>query len=452
MAVNEAPRLTTRVVVLLMVAVFLLCLLADRLQCSNNGWQEMCIGRAPYKCDSTWCYSSVNTPSDMWRWSCGFKGEAVVVFAFVEVGPSLVSARGRNLSDYMAEELRDHIRSGNFAQQVKSAYTSKETAPRQDFDSDGKNSFFYMLLRARALHQLISAPRKVMRYVVVNDVVALPAVREVDNYTYDTWSDAINDVLPVSARENALQLSRYFPNLYRELETVNNQRAVTPGSPASKRCDTVIVVVTTLTHPLADVRGVWQTPWHASSDLLQGHWLVRGAVTRYLSTCRRMLKHVHDVSYIGLQSRLPAWTFTLRKDSSTLADPALLLRVATAAVPVTQSTDASLPTSTLCTASSAASTPTSLQACTRACHLYGKIARDLAVIDGQSYERDYWSMDRETWAEHDRNCFFDALYRNTTTHTNGTFGIDVASRVFDDCFHLSPDGGRAYARCMLNIP
>ncbi|KAG5476619.1 hypothetical protein CUR178_03791 [Leishmania enriettii] len=446
MTVQEAPHLTSRGVVLLMLAVFVLCLCADRLQCQNNGWQSMCIGKLAYKCSCERCRSSVSTPTSLsLSSSCAGKGDAVVLIAMVEVGPSLVSRRGKNMSEYMADELRRQMDAGDFQRAVLQSVIGHHDI-LGDEESDARTSLTEMFPAKEALRAILDVPRKQTRYMVVSDAVPLPIVDGLGDYDYFTWEEAVDAALPVSKTDDASQLQRYFPNLYAKLASLGNERAAGAASSSSKGCDALVVVVCTVAHPLASVRSVWQTSWNAGKQLSIGHDYVRGAVTRYLMTCKKLLRYVHGVYYLQYEPRMPALAFTVGARGGQPKEPFRNSGAAVRAAIVPKLDNASF-AKAFCSAAGATASSASPQLCEPACEIYGRIERDLVSVDHSLLDGFVRGMGIRSSARH--NCFHEVLSLQAEGPTNGTFSADTLSRVFDDCLRLSPDGARAYAACLL---
>lgn len=449
MMVNEAPYLTNRMVLLLMWAVFVLCLCADRLQCQNNGWRSMCIGRLAYRCSSEWCRSSVITPTSVsLASSCAGKGNAVVLIALVEVGPSVVSRRGESIIKYMADELRRQIDAGEFQRAVRLTFAAPHLVPDNTGD-DARTSLTELFREKASLRAIFDVPRNQTRYVVVNDVVPLPAVDGLGGFNYTTWEEAVDAALPVSKVDDASQLPRYFPNLYAKVAVLSNERAARAAPPSSKQCDALIVVVCTIVHPLASVRSVWQTPRNAGAQLSLGHDYVRGAVTRYVMTCRKFLRNVHGVYYLQYESRLPAWTFTAEMLGGAGEEPSMIAAINATAEGVPALSNTSSLAAAFCTPANATAPSALLQPCERACQIYGRIASDLVASDRSISSRPFEKHPQFSSFSATYNCYYEVLSAQGAAAINGTFDAKTVSRLFDDCLHLSPVGGRAYARCLL---
>ncbi|CAG9576320.1 hypothetical_protein [Leishmania major strain Friedlin] len=449
MMVNEAPYLTNRVVALLMLTVFVLCLCADRLQCQNNGWRSMCIGRLAYKCSSEWCRSSVITPTSvsLASWCVG-KGNAVVLIALVEVGPSVVSRRGENISKYMADELRRQMDAGEFQRAVRLTLAAPRLAPDSAGD-DARSSLTELFREKASLRAIFDIPRNQTRYMVVNDVVPLPAVDRLGDFSYTTWEEAVDAALPVSKVDDASQLPHYFPNLYAKLAAFSNERAASAAPPSSKQCDVLVVVVCTIAHPLASVRGMWQTPRDAGAQLSLGHEYVRGAVTRYLMTCRKLLRNVNGVHYLQYESRLPAWAFTAEVLGGQREEPSIIAATNATAHWVRALGKTSSFAAAFCNPANATATSAPLPPCEQACRIYGRIASDLVAGDRSIARESFETHHQFRSSSSTYNCYYEVLSAQGEAAINGTFDAKTVLRVFDDCLHLSPVGSRAYARCML---
>ncbi|CAJ04713.2 LOW QUALITY PROTEIN: conserved hypothetical protein [Leishmania major strain Friedlin] len=449
MMVNEAPYLTNRVVALLMLTVFVLCLCADRLQCQNNGWRSMCIGRLAYKCSSEWCRSSVITPTSvsLASWCVG-KGNAVVLIALVEVGPSVVSRRGENISKYMADELRRQMDAGEFQRAVRLTLAAPRLAPDSAGD-DARSSLTELFREKASLRAIFDIPRNQTRYMVVNDVVPLPAVDRLGDFSYTTWEEAVDAALPVSKVDDASQLPHYFPKLYAKLAAFSNERAASAAPPSSKQCDVLVVVVCTIAHPLASVRGMWQTPRDAGAQLSLGHEYVRGAVTRYLMTCRKLLRNVNGVHYLQYESRLPAWAFTAEVLGGQREEPSIIAATNATAHWVRALGKTSSFAAAFCNPANATATSAPLPPCEQACRIYGRIASDLVAGDRSIARESFETHHQFRSSSSTYNCYYEVLSAQGEAAINGTFDAKTVLRVFDDCLHLSPVGSRAYARCML---
>ncbi|KAG5476350.1 hypothetical protein LSCM1_04052 [Leishmania martiniquensis] len=447
MPFSEAPPLTNRVVVLLMLAVFALCLCADRLQCQNNGWQSVCIGKPAYRCSSEWCRSYVRTQKSLsFSSSCAGKGDAVVLIAVVEVGPSAVSQRGINISEYMVEELRRQMETGHFQHAVRQSVAGHHLILGDD-GNDTRTSLTKMFRAKEELRVIVDIPRRRTRYMAVSDAVPLPMVDGLGDYHYVTWEEAVNVALPVSKVDDASQLPRYFPNLYAKLASLSNGRAASLAPSASKECDALVVVVCTVLHPLASVRSVWQTPWNTEKGLSMGHDYVRGAVTRYLMTCRKALRYVHEVQYFQVDSRLPALAFAAVARKGRHEEPIGNSAAEVSARMVAKLADASL-VEAFCTAvnvTAPSSSPPHL--CRQACQIYTRIGSDLVSGDQSLLDSSAWGRGISSPVRH--NCYYEVLAAQGKGSASGTFSTHTLSRVFDDCLRLSPDGARDYANCLL---
>ncbi|GET89406.1 hypothetical protein, conserved [Leishmania tarentolae] len=449
MAINETPHLTNRVVALLMVAVFILCLCADRLQCQNNRWRSMCIGRLAYECSSEWCRSLVVTPTSIsWEKSCVGKGDAVVLIALVEVGPSVVSRRGSNISGYMADELRQQIDTGKFQRAVQQTLAAPDVVS-DSTGHDARTSLTQLFREKVSFRAIFGIPRNRTRYMVVNDVVPLPEVDALRSLKYTTWEEAVDAALPVSKVDDASQLPRYFPNLYDKLMRLSNERTASTAPSSWKKCDALIVVVCTIAHPLASVRSVWQTPQKAATQLSVGHEYVRGAVTRYLMTCRKSLRYVHEVYYLQYESRLPAWAFTAGVVGDQPDGPLVITATNATAGRAPAPNNISSLAAALCAPANASTPPASLPACEQTCQMYGDIAADLISSDRSIFQKAFEKHLQLSSSFPAYNCYYEVLAEQGEAPINGTFDTNVVARVFDDCLHLSPAGGRAYARCLL---
>ncbi|CAJ1028137.1 hypothetical protein Q4I30_004753 [Leishmania utingensis] len=448
MAVKEAPYLTNCVVLLLMLAVFALCLCADRLQCQNNGWSSMCIGKLAYRCSSEPCRSYVSTPTRISRESsCVGKGDAVVLIALVEVGPSVVSERGKRISHYMADELRRQVDAGEFQRAVRQTLITRRFIPGNSED-DARRGLVELFREKEALQAILDISRNHTRYTVVNDAVPLPAVDGTDNFRYTTWSEAVNAALPVSKLDDASQLPRYFPNLFGKLVELGDERAASTASSSSKKCDALVVVVCTIAHPLASVRLVWQTPWNAGTELSMGHEYVRGAVTRYLMTCRQSLRYVNEVYYFQYVSRLPALAFTAGALNDRREEPFIAAPNATAGrVPAPNNSFSFA--AEFCNAVNATAPSMPLRPCGQTCEIYSRIEPDLISGDYNLFRASLRKYSSFTSTSSTYNCYYEVLSTLGGTAIKGTFDTKMVSRVFDDCLHFSPEGGRAYAKCLL---
>lgn len=446
MTVNEAPRLTTRVVALLMLVVFLMCLAADQLQCTKNGRQYYCSGRTPYHCTTSYCREKVTTSvSTSMSESCRFAGTAEVVLAVVEVGPSLVSSRGKRVSAYMAEELTNLTRQKGFP------------TPAETNEEAGEcNPWSYPLCRAHLVKEYYKlsrtlnasqnrVPRNVTLHTVTTDAIDLPLHQHGRDFSYVSWSDAVEAVLPTSKVENSTQLAAYFPNLYNALDAAVQRRK---ASTANSRCDTTHVVVYIVASPLASVRALWQRPKAAREEISEGYSMISGAVTRYLTTNRRIMKYLNDVRYAFLYVPPPARQFRARYG-------ALHMRSGTYNFTDTSVLTAAVTNSTAALAFCGAGGNTDwAKQCRQGCQSYPELSAVSAAVDG-FIETSGWGGGGVISASMAAssvyaNCYFNILSGGVPVPENVTFDPSVEAKFFDDCSHLSPAGGRALASCLLN--
>ena len=447
MAVDEAPWLTTRVVAFLMVVVFFLCLAADQFQCSKNGRQYFCSGKAPYYCDWAYCREGLSKKPHFCRTeTCMYKGTAEVIFAFVEVGPSLVSEHGKTVSAYMAEELRTQIDSGSFPSVVSDDERTNHNNIMKQPSTLVVDEFYKL---SNSLWRLRRIPPYVTRYFVANDVVPLPLYQHRSPYHYLTWDEAVAAVLPTSKVDNATQLKAYFPNLHANLSAaVARRRANAANSTAA--CDSVSLVVYTFLSPLASVRTAWD--FHDSSmyHIDTAYSLVAGAVTRYITTNRRIWKHLDEVIYAHLYVSLPSRQFKAVSNrvfahETELAPEKLPLTANDAVAMAAKDLSASL---AFCNATTNASRATEcLQRCEHFLAFSSTAARVDPILSENSQRYYYYGIG--AYSPLYRNCYFYILGNGSAPFDNGTFGVREEARLFDDCLHLSPAGGKALASCLL---
>jgi hypothetical protein len=448
MAVNEAPRLTTRVVLLLMIAVFFLCIVADQFQCSKNGRQHFCTGRPPYRCENNFCRETVSGLTDgRYRVSCKFHGTSEVILAFVEVGPSLVSERGANISDYMVAEVRDLINTSGFPR-VTNTSKNRRTSHDTFYALDDYNRL------SESLQGLKAMPPDTTQLTVVNDVIPLPLYQHGEPQRYLNFDEAIDAVLPISKLDNATQLQRHFPRLYHALDAAVRRRK--KNTAESAKCDSIHVVVYILVSPLASVRDVWGSNQGFRAIISRGNALVAGAVTRYISTNERLLKFLNDVQFAYLHLPMPSRQFSPSSLSKklyveeedfrrgALQDPNDVAHAVQ--VPVTD-VHASV---AFCNASHNESRAS---ACLQACGRYDKFSSLVANIEADRFDARHYGVFETTCASSavHHNCYFEILQSTSSLQENGTFSLLAESEMFDDCLHLSPAGGRAFASCLLRL-
>lgn len=444
MAVNEAPRLTPRVVALLMVGVFVVCLCADRMQCVNNGRQSMCIGKTPYSCDYEYCRESVSTPTTVSSsTSCMGKGDAVVIVALVEVGPSVTSPRSASITSHMADELRKRVNSGAFLSDARKAVgRASGDLP----DTTAAALPIEVLVSDYAARWLIRVPRARTRVVVTHDAVPLlPVDNATAGFAYTSWEEAVNTALPVSRRSKAAQLPQYFPGLYAALQNVSEERAASTASAAVRACDSVVLLVGILVHATAAVQTVWQTPWNANEDLRSGASHVTGAVTRYLMTSRGALKYVQRVQYYQYSIGLPEWRFECRNPAPTSREPGVVVPAAAAAAASENGTATGA--SEVCAPQNATF---SSATCQSVCAVHDAHRETIAVVNAARPRRWVAGLRFGRPAYQSTNCYQAALSSLAPSGRSCAFEAETVKRVLDDCLHLSPEGARAAARCLLD--
>ncbi|KPI85047.1 hypothetical protein ABL78_5885 [Leptomonas seymouri] len=452
MIINEAPWMTRRVVVLLMAGVFALCLIADQLQCSKNGRQTYCTGSTPYHCNHACCRERVSVPTAVSQNpSCRFRGTAEVLLSIVEVGPSLVSERGRAVSAYMAEELRERINATSFTP------TFANQTVNIDFRYDRYQDFYavdeYYKL-SRTLQTIRKIPRNTTRYTVANDVIRLRMYEGGRPSQYRNWVEAVEAELPTSRLNNPKQLQVYFPNLYHMLDAAVTRRK--KNTAANAKCDAIVLVVYTMLSPLASVRAVWETPEPSLTSVGVGYNWVAGAVTRYISTNKRLLRYVNEVRHVYLYVPPPSRQFKLYAPSKRIPNnfesaPSSAGKLTlTTENAVTKAVSDMRDSLAFCRASTDALRTTGCLLGCRDYNVFSSLAATLemslaAAIRGQNGT---YSADDAASAVY-RNCYFEVLSGGRPPLGDGTFGIDAEANLFDDCFHLSPAGGKAFASCLL---
>ncbi|KPA86756.1 hypothetical protein ABB37_00831 [Leptomonas pyrrhocoris] len=457
MSVNEAPRLTMRVVVLFMMVVFFFCLLADQLQCSKNGRQRFCTGRAPYHCRYDHCREEIVLPFSASRDStCMFKGTTEILLALIEVGPSLVSERGSTISAYMAEELRGRINASSFPRPVKNGNAGRKARSYWNSIYVSPVDEYYRL--SRKLEETWRTPGYATRFTVSNDVIPLPLYQHGSPLAYTLWTDAVEAVLPTSSRDDPTQLKRHFPNLYVAFDAAVARRKRSTTENAA--CDSINIIVYILVSPLASVREVWELPESAKQAFSEAYRCVAGAVTRYLSTNKRLFKYLSGVKYVYffvpppsrqfIQGVLPKETKFSPTDAVGVSSeaPKQLLTADNALVMAVADVPASL---AFCNASTSAAHTTQ---CTQGCRNYDVLNSRAAAVSASFSDtirettETYSSFYAASSLYH--NCYFDVLSGGEPPMGNGTFGAGAEAIMFDDCLHLSPDGGKAFATCLLN--
>lgn len=436
MAVDEAPWLTRKMVLLFMAAVFFFCYVADRQQCEHNGRTTLCIGEPTYRCLFSFCDDAVPlvTPPSLSA-DCRGVGETLLLVDVVEVGPSLTATGVPRLSTTMAGLLERELKDA----QPASLNESLTRLP----------SLLKVLERPSSIFSANFTPRNTTRVVVVNDVVDLAEPdgnAKATSSGTSSWRSQVEKRLPIFYRKDPLALVERFPQLREALESHVKRRGVVgekAGTIGSINCNMLQIVFYLVVAPGVNLTWTERDANGGSTPLFNGHVRVQQAISHYLSNSYRYLRYVSGVSFIVLPVSYPAHQFAAAGPPE--IQQTLELSTAIAISAEMNLSLASQTASTICHSG----VEQNREQCILSCSTHEAQSAMAHHSSNTLYEKfSYKSLTSNTLSVAYANCYYAILTGKETSENETTSGV---SDLFADCTHLTSTGAERFSKCLLGL-
>ncbi|RNF09463.1 hypothetical protein TraAM80_02175 [Trypanosoma rangeli] len=302
MTVNEAPWLTWRVVVALMVATFLLCLVLDGLKCKKGGMTH-CIGGSLAPCEqevnAPWCDDMVTPPflhDYKEQCACMMHNDSRLLVHIVEVAPPRTFP-STTQSGQRSSRVLERI---SIAALVASAL---KNSTGNVITSNTRNGIFGANLFAPLRTDVGLAPPTTGP--CPTNVSSLMVSYSFDTLVVPLSSSLLQDTESVIPFKNdVFALKKHFPRLQRVFEQLLSRRTTLS---ASKRvaCSKVHLAIVITVMPGTKTSWVNKNATNIAVTLFDAHTYVKKMLTRYLRKKPRYVRLLNSIWYVGIPIGFP---------------------------------------------------------------------------------------------------------------------------------------------------